>query len=289
MSTFHLKTRQVLYSIVQRRAFTTKQKLGKNSPLPGWDPHSEYFHPGPTMAHRLEEHMNDTVMSDVLVGTYKHNVDFVDSSPHFHEPADRLVRWKGDNPYYKNRPPRHFRGYKPLLPYKRPVRPENLPNISKVVVSTMVKEALQDKSHLLSTIMAFRSITGVEPEIIKARKDVSPWRLRSGFPVGASVTLEGEPMYNFLSVLSELVLPQLHDFKGISSTVGDQTGNISFGLPGNALPLFPQIEAVYEMYPHSLPGFHVNVVTNAQDTRLARFALSSLIPFKTRNPEDDVQ
>ncbi|KAL2312743.1 putative 54S ribosomal protein L7, mitochondrial [Schizosaccharomyces pombe] len=278
------KNIRISVNFLQRRTITVKQKLGKNRPLPGWDPNSEYFRPGPTMLNRLQEHLHDTILPDVLAASYRHDIDTALSTDE-HTQKDRLPRWIGDNPYYKNRPPQKMRGNKPLLPVKESVNPKNLPSISKVVVSTMHKEALVDKTQLLSTMMAFRSITGLQPEIVYARKDVSPWKLRSGVPVGVKVTLTGESMYTFLSILSELVLPQLHNFKGLSPTSGDQTGNISFGLPSEVMPLFPQIEAVYEMYPHSLPGFNVNITTNSKDTRLARFFVSSLIPFTDGNKE----
>lgn len=164
------------------------------------------------------------------------------------------------------------------LPEARSFR--NVPKITAVYVHTMVKEALDDRSKLLSAFMALQTITGEKPELVLSRKSVAPWKLRSGVPVAVKVKLQGSPMLQFLSTLFEVVLPSLKDFTGVADTTGDTNGNLAFGLPSAAMSRFPEIESNYEKYP-LLPGFHVLINTTAPNDKEARQLLTGFgLPFK---------
>ena len=52
-------------------------------------------------------------------------------------------------------------------------------------------------------------------------------------------------MLAFLSILSEVVLPQVKDFEGVHYVQNEKSGSINFGFKGSAMALFPQIECTY--------------------------------------------
>jgi large subunit ribosomal protein L5 len=144
----------------------------------------------------------------------------------------------------------------------------------------MVKEALVDRSKLLSAFMAFQTITGQRPELIESKKSVAPWKLREGVAVAVQVKLQGPPMMQFLATLVEVILPSLKDFGGVPDTTGDGNGNIAFGLPPAALSRFPEIEVNYEQYPH-LPGCHIMINTTAHNDREAKMLMTGFgLPFQ---------
>jgi ribosomal protein L5 len=49
-------------------------------------------------------------------------------------------------------------------------------------------------------------------------------------------------MLSFLSILAEVVLPQVKDFEGIHYVQDEKNGSINFGFSPEVMPLFPQIE-----------------------------------------------
>lgn len=223
------------------RSITTKQMLGKNTPLPTNSPDSLQFEPRPIENARYEDYYNSVIAPDLLTMTYtQHTKGQMQSTR-----TNALRTWDGSSPYHKNRPLRPLRGNNKVLkplPEMRTFR--NVPKIEAIYVHTMVKQALLDRSSLLPAVMALQSITGQKPEIINARKGVAPWKLRAGVPVATKVKLQGAPMYQFLATLIEVVLPSLKDFTGISEATGDTNGNIGFGLPPSAMARFPEIEGM---------------------------------------------
>ena len=61
-------------------------------------------------------------------------------------------------------------------------------------------------------------------------------------------------MYEFLSTLSEIVLPRIKEFNGIKMSKRGNLGVIAFGLPDSAITLFPEIEGkrfyIYIFFSH---------------------------------------
>ena len=102
-------------------------------------------------------------------------------------------------------------------------------------------------------------VTGQQPIINKARKSVAGFKIRDGMPVGLSVTLRNERMYDFLARLIHIVLPRIRDFRGISANGFDGRGNYSVGLKDQLI--FPEIE--YDDV-NQLRGFDITLVTSAK-------------------------
>jgi len=103
------------------------------------------------------------------------------------------------------------------------------------------------------------TVTGQQPVVNRARKSVAGFKIRDGMPVGLSVTLRNERMYDFLARLIHIVLPRIRDFRGISATGFDGRGNYSVGLKDQLI--FPEIS--YDEV-NQMRGFDITIVTTAK-------------------------
>src|SRR5437762_1097293 len=100
---------------------------------------------------------------------------------------------------------------------------------------------------------------------------------RKGQPVGTSVTLRGERMYEFLDRLLSVALPRVRDFRGVSPKGFDGRGNFTLGLKDQLL--FPEIDY---MKVDKSRGMNVSVVTTARTDQEARKLLQLIgMPFRT--------
>ena len=86
------------------------------------------------------------------------------------------------------------------------------------------------------------TITNVKPKILYGKSNILPWKVRVGRACGAKVELFDRDMSQFISTLTELVLPRIRAFKGIPRTSGDKNGNISMGLTPEDCQFFPELE-----------------------------------------------
>jgi len=104
-----------------------------------------------------------------------------------------------------------------------------VPRLTKIVISTGIgsgkeRDAFTDAKEQLT------QITGQQPVIVKAKKNVANFKLRVGMPVGVMVTLRGNRMYEFLDRFIHTALPRVRDFRGISRKGFDGSGNYNLGL-----------------------------------------------------------
>ena len=154
-----------------------------------------------------------------------------------------------------------------------------VPKLNKIVLNMGVGEASHN-SKIAEVIEAqLTKIAGQKCVVTKAKKSIASYKLREGMPVGAMVTLRGERMYDFLQKLICVVLPRIHDFRGISPKSFDGRGNYTLGLKEQAL--FPEI--TYEEV-DLVKGMNVSVITTAETDEEARELLKLLgMPFKGMN------
>jgi large subunit ribosomal protein L5 len=115
-----------------------------------------------------------------------------------------------------------------------------LPKIEKIVVNCCNKECLTNSKMVDSIVSDLSKITGQKPVIARAKKSIAGFKLREGQALGASVTLRGNTMYEFLDRLINITLPRVRDFRGISSKSFDGRGNYTLGLKEQII--FPEIE-----------------------------------------------
>ena len=150
-----------------------------------------------------------------------------------------------------------------------------VPKITKVVVNMGLGEALSNIKILDSASDEIALITGQRPVITRARKSVANFKLREGNPIGCSVTLRREKMYEFLDRLVNVALPRVRDFRGISPKGFDGRGNYTFGIREQII--FPEIS--YDKI-DKIKGMNITVVTTAKTDEEARSLLRYLgMPF----------
>ncbi|MDQ3940230.1 MAG: 50S ribosomal protein L5 [Actinomycetota bacterium] len=151
-----------------------------------------------------------------------------------------------------------------------------VPRPEKVVVNMGVGEASKDAKMLDGAIKDLTTITGQKPAMRRARKSIATFKIREGMPVGASVTIRGDRMWDFLDRLLSIVLPRIRDFRGLSPRSFDGRGNYTFGVTEQLV--FPEID--YDDIDQSR-GMDITIVTTAQNDEEGRALLKALgFPFR---------
>jgi large subunit ribosomal protein L5 len=150
-----------------------------------------------------------------------------------------------------------------------------VPRLSKIVVNIGLGEALTNAKALDAATGDLAIITGQKPIVTRARRSIAQFRVRTGNPIGAKVTLRGERMWDFLERLTRLALPRIRDFRGIPSRSFDGRGNYSLGLREQLA--FPEID--YDKIDR-LRGFEISIVTTAKSDEESKRLLQLLgMPF----------
>jgi len=114
------------------------------------------------------------------------------------------------------------------------------PKIEKIVVNMGTRLELRDSKRKEQIMADLALITGQKPRVQRARVSVAGFGLRSGMPVGLSVTLRRERMWSFLEKIIRIVLPRLRDFRGVSKKSFDGRGNYSLGF--SEYSVFPEVD-----------------------------------------------
>ncbi|WWW15011.1 50S ribosomal protein L5 [Spirobacillus cienkowskii] len=183
----------------------------------------------------------------------------------------------------------HLKGVKPryMAKFSDKVLPElkklhtnknvmELPKIVKIVVNTCQGEATQNIKALEAAAAELEIITGQKAVITRAKKSIATFKLRAGMPIGASVTLRKERMFEFYDKLVSVALPRVRDFRGVSSNSFDGRGNYSLGIREQII--FPEIEADKV---DKTRGLSITIVTSAKTDEEARELLTLLdMPFR---------
>nr|YP_009300493.1 ribosomal protein L5 [Campylaephora sungminbooi]AKU47412.1 ribosomal protein L5 [Campylaephora sungminbooi]ALN11859.1 ribosomal protein L5 [Campylaephora sungminbooi] len=134
-----------------------------------------------------------------------------------------------------------------------------IPKLVKITLNRGLGEAAQNSKALENSINEFTLITGQKPIINKSKKSIAGFKIRENIPIGLSVTLRKEKMYNFLNKLINLSLPRIRDFRGISSKQFDGRGNYNLGIKEQII--FPEIE--YDKI-DKIRGMDIAIVTTAK-------------------------
>jgi large subunit ribosomal protein L5 len=153
--------------------------------------------------------------------------------------------------------------------------PMQVPRLEKVVVNIGLGEAIQNAKAIDAAVGDLAIITGQKPIVTRATRSIAQFRLRTGMPVGAKVTLRGQRMYDFLERTMRLALPRIRDFRGVSPRSFDGRGNFSLGLREQLM--FPEID--YDKIDR-LRGLEISIVTTARTDEEGRRLLALLgMPF----------
>lgn len=155
--------------------------------------------------------------------------------------------------------------------------PMSAPKLNKIVVSAGIGKLCQsDKKFVNDVVSNVTLIAGQKPVVKLARKSVSNFKLREGQPVGVTVTLRGESMFNFLHTLTNIVLPRIRDLKPLNKKSFDGNGNFSIGIKDHLI--FPEINPEDVVKSH---GLQINFQTSAKNNEEGFALLSKFnLPFK---------
>ena len=158
--------------------------------------------------------------------------------------------------------------------------PHRIPKIEKVVVNVGVGEASKNAKLLTAVVEELGVITGQKAVVTRARKSISNFQLREGMPIGASVTLRRNRMYEFLDRLVSIVIPRVRDFRGLRTRAFDGRGNFTMGVREQII--FPEID--YDKV-GQIHGMNITVVTTTDKDDEALALLREMgFPFQGAVP-----
>ena len=150
-----------------------------------------------------------------------------------------------------------------------------VPKLQKIVVNVGLGEAIANARALEAAVGDLTAITGQRPVVTRAKKSIAAFKLRAGMPIGAMVTLRGPRMYEFLDRLTNVTLPRIRDFRGVSPNSFDGRGNYTLGLREQLA--FPEID--YDKVDKTR-GLEMSFVSTARTDEEGRRLLALLgMPF----------
>lgn len=159
--------------------------------------------------------------------------------------------------------------------YKNPMQ---VPKLKKIVVSMCVKEATSDAKVMDRAMEEVALITGQKPKLTRSKKAIAAFKLRAGMPLGAVATLRGARMYEFLDRFTNIALPRVRDFRGLSPTGFDGSGNYSAGMKEQIM--FPEIN--FDKV-EKTRGMNIIFVTSATNDKEGFTLLEKMgIPFRKK-------
>ena len=152
-----------------------------------------------------------------------------------------------------------------------------IPRITKITINMGVGDAVSDRKVMEFAVGDMTKIAGQKPMVIKARKSVAGFKVREGWPVGCSVTLRSERMYEFLDRLINVAIPRIRDFRGMSPRSFDGRGNYNMGVQEQII--FPEI---YYDKIDKIRGLDIAFTTTAKTDEEGRALLAAFsFPFRT--------
>lgn len=152
-----------------------------------------------------------------------------------------------------------------------------VPRLLKVVVSVGLGSKEGNKTKAFESMTEqLKVIAGQKPKQTSAKQSIAGFNIRQGEPVGLTVTLRGDRMWEFFDKLVSIVLPRFKDFQGVSRKAFDKGGNYNLGITEQIV--FPEIE--YDTIDR-VRGLQVTVVTSTKDSQEAMILLEKLgMPFE---------
>lgn len=150
-----------------------------------------------------------------------------------------------------------------------------VPKVEKVVLNIGVGGAVQNPKAIDGAMEDLAVIAGQRPAVRRAKRSVSNFKLREGMPIGCTVTLRGDRMWEFADRFFSFAVPRIRDFRGLPTRSFDGRGNYTMGVREQII--FPEIE--YDKI-EEVRGLDVTFVTTAGTDEEALELLRSLgMPF----------
>jgi len=158
--------------------------------------------------------------------------------------------------------------------------PHEIPRITKIVLNVGFGEGSKQSKALDAIVAELGLITGQKAMITRAKKSIANFNLRAGLAVGASVTLRGARMYEFLDRFINIAVPRIRDFRGLPDKSFDGRGNYTFGIKEQMI--FPEID--YDKV-ERIHGMDITIVTDAKRDDVAMALLREMgMPFRGESP-----
>jgi len=159
-----------------------------------------------------------------------------------------------------------------------------VPRLIKIVINMSVNEARENIQALDAAREELAHIAGQLPQVRRAKKSISNFKLREGMPIGLRVTLRGDRMYEFMDRLISIAIPRIRDFQGLEPGGFDGSGNYNLGLKEQHI--FPEVNVEKSA---KVRGMNITFVTSAQALPLEDKDAAALellgrlgMPFKKR-------
>jgi large subunit ribosomal protein L5 len=157
--------------------------------------------------------------------------------------------------------------------YKNPMA---VPRLHKIVINMGVGEANLNIKILDAALEQLGAIAGQRPVMRRARKSIANFKIRQGMPIGCTVTLRGDRMYDFFDRMVTIALPRVRDFRGLPTKSFDGRGNYTMGLKDQLVFLEVNYTKVDKVH-----GMNVTIVTTAETDEESKNLLTLLgLPFR---------
>ena len=151
-----------------------------------------------------------------------------------------------------------------------------VPKLKKITLNMGIGDAKLNPKALESAVKELTVIAGQKAVVTIAKKDVSNFKIRRGFPVGCTVNIRGKRMYEFFERLNSIALPRTRDFTGLSFKSFDKRGNYNFGVKEQIV--FTEID--YDKI-NAIRGLDIAITTSAKTDEEA-YALLKEFGFPLR-------
>ena len=160
-----------------------------------------------------------------------------------------------------------------------------VPKLKSISLNMGIGDAKNNSKGLESAIDELTLISGQKPITTKAKKDISNFKIRKGWPVGCKVTLRSNRMYEFLERLIAVALPRTRDFRGLSFKSFDGRGNYNFGIREQII--FTEID--YDKI-QSIRGMNITITTSSKTDNEAYQLLKMIgLPLREKPVKQDIE
>ncbi|OGS20379.1 MAG: 50S ribosomal protein L5 [Elusimicrobia bacterium RIFOXYA2_FULL_39_19] len=157
-----------------------------------------------------------------------------------------------------------------------------VPKIEKVVINIGLSEARENVKIVDVAGLELGKIVGQKPQIKRAKKSISNFKIRKGMPIGIKVTLRNDKMYEFLDRFISCSIPRIRDFRGLENKGFDGNGNYNLGLKEQYI--FPEIEIDKS---DKARGMNITFVTTAKKDDESKELLTLFgMPFRKSDKKD---
>ncbi|WP_343189030.1 50S ribosomal protein L5 [Buchnera aphidicola (Chaitoregma tattakana)] len=151
-----------------------------------------------------------------------------------------------------------------------------VPKVVKITLNIGDGDCNGNKKNLNNIVSDITMISGQKPIVTNAKKSISGFKIRQGYPVGCKVTLRKNRMWDFINRFIYIVVPRIRDFRGFNKKSFDGMGNYSIGIKEQII--FPEIN--YEKVDKTR-GLNITITTNTNIDLYSLELLKSLsFPFK---------